>query len=452
MTVIYKFYLPGISCINCVKPVEEKLASSKKYVIKSSVHIPTKIITIEVEGHDVPREDVKEYLKAMMDDVGVESEEISTEVKVKSRLRKVRDFFLSHWFQGSLGLLAGITLLLVLLFAGGLPLAAMIPIAVASTLLTLLLGARSYYNAVIKLVKTRVLTMDTLFAISTITILAVSTAAFFTPMFSFMYPAALLIFGFRHIGLAIEEAMKKKLKLNRTFQHLLPFETHVFNEEGVVEIRPLKVVAVDDVLLINAGEIIPVDGIALTEDAFIYDTIKTGAPLPRRLKKGEFLISGMRLAEGSPSIRLQATATVANSYLARLDKNIEKAHQEKAPIEESATRILQYFIPAVLGFGIVAGLLVGCLVSPPLGIVCLSAIIISACPCILGLVPSLAFAGGMQKGAKHGVQFKSAKTLQAANAIDVVVFDLNGTLTTGVPTVCRMGVVQEDVDEETLLS
>ena len=142
--------------------------------------------------------------------------------------------------------------------------------------------------------------------------------------------------------------MKKKLKLNRTFQHLLPFETHVFNEEGVVEIRPLKVVAVDDVLLINAGEIIPVDGIALTEDAFIYDTIKTGAPLPRRLKKGEFLISGMRLAEGSPSIRLQATATVANSYLARLDKNIEKAHQEKAPIEESATRILQYFIPAVL--------------------------------------------------------------------------------------------------------
>jgi len=453
MSVTYKFRLPGITCVNCVAPIEKSLSSCKRYSIESyRVDLLTKIVVITVGGHDTPRDDVKQYFKTMMNDLAVDSEEINVEVKAQSRLEKVRSFFLSHWFQGALGALLGAALLILSLVTGGLPLAAMIAIGAISTVLTFLLGAQSFYHAGRKLIKARLLTMDTLFSISTLTVLVVSLAAFFIPWLPMMFSAGLLIFGFRHIGLAIAESVKRKMKLDKTFQQLLPFETRVLNEEGHVETRAVGVIAIDDVLVIHAGETIPVDGICLSEEGLIYDTIKTGAPLPRLLNKGELLISGMRLAEGSPPIHLKASTTAADSYLARLDKNIEKAHCEKAPIEEAAKRILQYFIPAAIGFAILFGVLIGVFFSAAIALPFVAGWLVSLCPCTLGLVVPLAVKAGVQKGAENGVQFKSAKALQAANTIDVVVFDLNGTLTTGVPTVCRKGVCQLEMDEQILLA
>ena len=454
MSATYKFLLPGISCVNCVKPIEYRLSLCKRYNIESyHVDIVNKTIVITVGGHDSQREDVREYLKAEITDVGVECEDILEEDQSRTVWQNIADFFLSHWFQGALGTVAGIALLTLMLVTGGLPLAAMIAIGGLSTLITLLIGARSFYHAAVKLVKGGVLTMDTLFTISSLTVIVVSVTAFFIPWLPMMFEVGLLIFGFRHIGLAIEESIKQKMELDKTFQHLLPFEVRIKRADNTYEERALGVIAVHDILLINPGEIIPVDGVALDEDCLVYDTIKTGDPMPRRLIKGEQLISGMRLAQNSAPLHLHATANVENSYLARLDKSIEKAHMEKkAPIEEVAARILQYFIPTVLGIALLSGILIGIFFTPTLALLCAISVLVSACPCTLGLVVALAVIIGMQKAAEHGVQFKNAKALQDADSIDAVVFDLNGTLTTGVPVVCRTRITQPDMDEASLLA
>jgi Cu2+-exporting ATPase len=501
----YCFNLPGITCINCVSGVELALSNYTKHTIESYwVEEVSKKIFITVKDSDVLKQSVIADLQELMSDVGIESnldvdsgigvaesscantendldvskpvgiadsqeltseesdfdeesesEKASPSEKPDTLTSKLRRFVLSHWFLGALGLIVGLAVLILTMAVPGLPLAAMITLGVVSLVLTLILGAQSYYQAILKLVKTRTLTMDALFTISTLTVVAVSIAAFFVPWLPMMFEAGLLIFGFRHLGLAIEDSIKQNMDLDKKFQHMLPRKVRVLrdhvNEHGY-KLVSLQTILVDDVLWIQAGDIIPVDGVCLSDEGFGYDDIKTGSTQGRFFRQGEHLISGMRLHEKSSPIQLKVRSTAANSYLARLDQNIMQANREKAPIQEVATRILQYFIPAVLGIAIISGVIIGLFFPPALAIQCAIAVLVSACPCTLGLVVPLAVKIGMHKGAENGVQFKSAKALQSADAIDVVVFDLNGTLTEGTPAVSGFHAIQEGMDESSLLA
>lgn len=449
----YYFNLPGITCINCVTGIDIALREPQAHKIESfSVDVCSKTIAIVVEDSLVPKSRVISDLQAIMDDVGVDSEHIveldgeqSAPVpRALGRWGKLRRFFLSHAFQGALGLVLGLALLVLSMAVPGLPLGVMIALGVISVILTLILGAQSYYQAMLKLIKARTLTMDALFAISTLTVIAVSIAAFFVPWMPMMLEAGLLIFGFRHIGLAVEESVKRKMTLDKKFQHLLPRTVRVCLPDDEEDLRALHLVVPDDVLRIAPGELIPVDGECLTDAACLYDTIKTGSTQARSTRAGERLISGMRLHENSSPVYLKASTSAAFSHLARLDQGIVLANREKAPIQEATTRILQYFIPAVIALAIISGIVIGLFFPPALAIQCAVAVLVSACPCTLGLVVPLAVKIGMQKAAEHGVQFKSAKELQSADSIDVVVFDLNGTLTEGMPVVSGFYPVRAD--------
>ena len=160
----------------------------------------------------------------------------------------------------------------------------------------------------------------------------------------------------------------------------------------------------------------------------------------------------MYLSEDSRPLKLQVTAPVSSSYLARLDKTLEESQYEKAPIEEVASRILQFFIPTVIALAIVSGIIIGLFFSPALALQCAISVLVSACPCTLGLVVPLAVKIGLQKAAAHGVEFKSAKKIQDAAAIDAIVFDLHGTLTVGEPAVSRVVCLSSEVDEQMMLA
>jgi|GEM_PF-1068407 len=375
----------------------------------------------------------------------------ATPIQAVGKWAKVRRIIQSHWFQGALGLVMGLVFMAVSMAVPGLPLAVMIAMGVASFVFTLILGARSYYNAFMKLVKTRTLTMDTLFAISTLTVIAVSIAAFFVPWLPMMLEAGLLIFGFRHIGQAIEESVKQKMTLDKRFQDELPRRVRFCLSPKQGEMRSLSSIMPGDILRIEPGELIPLDGECLSEWAEIYDVNHNGSTEPQEIQAGKHLNSGMRLCEHSPPILLRVTASVAHSHLARLDQCIEMANSKKAPIQESTSRILQYFIPGVIALAVIAGIVIGVFFPPALAIQCAVTVLVSACPCTLGLVVPLAVKIGMQKAAEHGVQFKNAKKLQAAGAIDAVVFDLNGTLNEGAPRVSDF-IVVADADETDLLT
>lgn len=340
-------------------------------------------------------------------------------------------FISSHWVLGSLGCISGIALLITMLAAGGLPLAAMIPLAIGSTLLTIGLGVKSYYEAWNKLIYAHSLTMDSLFAISTIAVLVVSIASFFVPWLPMMFDVGLLIYGFRHIGIAIEDSIKEKLQTAK-FKDRAPKIVTLLLQGNLIR-TPLYQIRSGDAIMINPGEIIAVDGVCL-EESFIYDTIISGAILPRLFRPGDKVLAGMRLAENAHSITIKVNKTFKESYLARLDAGIEDSLTKKTPLEMQTQQIIAYFIPTVLVLAATSGVIIGLFFPPALAIQCALSVLVSACPCTLGLIIPLAVKTGIHKAAEHGVQFKKAK-IQDPEHIDTVVFDLNGTLTMGIPTV-----------------
>jgi P-type Cu2+ transporter len=124
----------------------------------------------------------------------------------------------------------------------------------------------------------------------------------------------------------------------------------------------------------------------------------------------------------------------ADSYLSFLDKRTKTAELQKSTIENYAAKWLKYFVPTVFALATIAFIAISFFISPVSAINSAISILVSACPCTLGLITPLAMKTGIAKGADYGVSYKSGKSIEAASNIDTVIFDLNGTLTTGVPT------------------
>lgn len=448
------FFIDGMTCISCSGTIESHLKNKFKNRLKLfDVDLTTpdpKKTTIILNDSEEQHLEIWNELKNSIEEIGFNCREYQFQLENKANLEKEKQinwtkflialskkFFTSHWFLGGLGCIAGIAVLIACLSASTLSMPVMIPIALISTVLTLALGANSYKDAWSKLTKTNTLTMDSLFALSTISILVVSIASLFVPWLPMMFEAGLLIYGFRHIGIAIENTIKNKIS-SAKFQDRAPKILKKCTANGIEE-QDLDLIKVDDIVLVQPGEIIPLDGICENEST-VFTTIITGATLPRHFLPKDKVLAGMRMAENANPLKIRVTKDQKNSYLARLDAAIEASALEKAPIEIKTGQLLVYFIPTVIALAIASGIIIGLFFPAAIAIQCAVSVLISACPCTLGLITPLAVKTGMHKAAENGVQFKSAKALQQAEQINTVIFDLNGTLTTGVPVVKQLYV------------
>lgn len=426
MFTIYSFFVPDIPCINCVQPVKEALRLCTELEVDDITFDPTtKEMSIRVpetlSDHHL-RQYITETLKRYHH-IPVFSDSLS--LQAETRL---------HWIRGILGTAFGVVLLMMSLFIGPLSLGLMIPISLISIALTLWLGASSYQRS-FKEWSTLKLSMDSLFAVSTVVVLAVSLVSFFVPWLPMMLDTGLLIFGFRHLGLAIEGKLTRAMQLDVRFVDRLPKLVKVLIGEQFEE-QPLRSIQPGAILEIQPGDIIPLDGECLNDNHLIYDDIVTGAYLPRQIQKNERLLSGMRLAQGTEVLKLKVTQSFETSHLRSRDRRIAKAKfEKKADFEIFASKVLHYFIPIVFLLSVIATGVLAYFFSWAIAIRCGIGILVSACPCTLGLVVPLAMKIGMRKAADNGVQFHSAEQLQRAGEVDCVVLDLNGTLTQGVPVV-----------------
>jgi Cu2+-exporting ATPase len=322
---------------------------------------------------------------------------------------------------------------------------AMATMLCVSVPLTLFLGQDSYRVAY-KKIRTGTLTMDTLFVMSTTTIMLVSVASLMMPLCPMMIDAALLIFGFRHLGRTIDEALRQVGASRGRFQDLAPKKvTKIVDNQRILV--PLHTIVPGDYLHLNENSILPVDGVVEHGSGFILDRRITGSSKPRPIVWAEQLHAGIRITKVTESLTFRATAAMEKSHLMTLDGKITRAKLArswaKGPLELETNRILQYFIPIVLAVALGSGLVVGYFFSWALALSCLATVLVSACPCTFGLIIPLCMKIGMQKAAARGVVFQSSAKLEASNDIQCVVFDLNGTLTEGKPGVRRYEVLPE---------
>ncbi|KTD82192.1 heavy metal translocating P-type ATPase [Legionella waltersii] len=345
----------------------------------------------------------------------------------------------NHWIKAALGVLWGVALIVLSIASFNLPLIAYIVITGLTALMTFYLGSTVYKSAW-EALKEKTWDTSTLYAISTLTIVGVSILSLFVPGLPMMFEAAPLVLGFWHLGEGIEHTLigkiNKKLDVRDCVPPLAMRKGNPNKEVSVKKLIP------DDIIIIKTGDVIPVDGV-LTQQGQLYTTRIDGSPELKVFKPGDAVKSGMRLADHLPSLEMRVTKTYEHSYLSVIAKNINKAHDEKAPIEEFADRVLKYFIPGLLAVALISGIVIASVFSPALAIQCVISVLVSACPCALSLITPMAVKIGMKKAAEHGIQFNNGKALQAAADIDTVVFDLNGTLTKGTISVQKVQIANK---------
>ncbi|OYV56653.1 MAG: hypothetical protein B7X00_00120, partial [Legionella sp. 21-45-4] len=443
MAITYSYDVPDVMCGNCSGTIERALKAAACFQgISLGVDPVEKKLIITLEDESLGYRELRSVINDIIEPVGF----VCHERKVANTARPVKRI-ISHQTQGLIGVGLGMLFWVLALCWVPLPFGLMVLVALSSIVWTLGLGFDSYRLAFKKISK-GALTMDSLFAISTLTILIVSSAALFFPGLPMMFEAALLIFGFRHIGLAIDGALRHLGGKVPHFQDTVAPYVHLWSPLGVKRVT-LAALKPGDIIQVFTGDKLPVDCELESGEGDIEDCIVTGSMKPHPVVTGERYYAGTNISHTSSWLRFRVIASVEQSHLVRMDTKITRAKLERSNIETTTNRILQYFIPAVVIAACVASLGVGLLISIPMAVQCFVSILVSACPCTLGLITPLAVKIGMKKAADHGIVFNSAKKLEAANDIQCVVFDLNATLTEGTPRVTRFKALPEsDLTDE----
>jgi heavy metal translocating P-type ATPase len=220
-----------------------------------------------------------------------------------------------------------------------------------------------------------------------------------------------------------------------------PRMVHRREEDGALTDVPVEEVGVGAHLLVKPGEVVPTDGLLLSDRAILDTSALTGEARPEEIDGGHLVQSGVVNSAGP--IELRATATAAESTYAGIVRLVEQAATERAPFVRLADRYAAWFLPVTVVLAGAAWLWSG---DPVRAL----AVLVVATPCPLILAAPAAIVGGLSNAARSGIIIKGGNALEALAGGEVVLLDKTGTVTAGRPSVARVHVV-EGVDPRELL-
>jgi heavy metal translocating P-type ATPase len=230
-------------------------------------------------------------------------------------------------------------------------------------------------------------------------------------------------------GNALEESANRRARRELTaLVERAPRSALVRRGEELVEM-PVGEVIADELVLIRAGEVIPVDGMVVSEEAIVDESALTGEPLPVTVHRGGSVRSGTA-ATGS-SFEVRALRPAAESAYAALVRLVEKTEEERAPFVRIADRYALFFLPATMVVAAVAWAVSGDAVRA-------LAVFVVATPCPLILAAPIALMCGVSRAAKAGVVVKGAGTIEQLGEARSVLLDKTGTITLGHPQLDRV--------------
>ncbi len=206
--------------------------------------------------------------------------------------------------------------------------------------------------------------------------------------------------------------------------------------DGVEQRVPIGDVAVGMEFVVRPGEAIATDGIVTAGSAAVDVSMLTGEPVPVDVGPGDAVVGATVNTSGLLTVR--ASRVGADTQLAQMARLVEEAQAGKAPVQRLADQVSAVFVPAVIGLSLLT--LLGWLVAgaePAMAFSAAVSVLIIACPCALGLATPTALLVGTGRGAQLGILIRGPEVLESTRAVDTVVLDKTGTLTTG-----RMHVVQ----------
>jgi len=313
-------------------------------------------------------------------------------------------------------------------------------------------GRRTYVSA-FKSVTHGSANMDTLIAMGTGVSWLTGIATHFAPVASYAGVSA-MIMAFHLTGRYVEETAKGRA--SQAIRKLLELgaKTATLLVDGREVEVPIAQVQVGDTMVIRPGEKVPTDGVVISGESAVDESMATGESMPVNKQPGDEVIGATVNQAGLLHVR--ATRIGKDTFLAQVIRLVEEAQGTKVPIQEFADRVTAVFVPIVIGIAaltLVAWLLfpgtmqalvqVGAFlpwVNPDLSALTLAivstvAVLVIACPCALGLATPTALMVGSGMGAENGVLIRQGAAIQVMKDVDIIIFDKTGTLTKGKPEV-----------------
>ena len=306
------------------------------------------------------------------------------------------------------------------------------------------LGSRFFINAW-KQAKHRTANMDTLVALST-------GVAYVFSVFNTLFPeywhqkglhghvyfeAAAVVIAFILLGKWLEENAKSNTSTAiKKLMALQPNEVTLWLDNEQQKVIPIAQVKVGDKLLVKPGERIAVDGVVISGDSYVDESMLSGEPIPVLKMTNEKVWAGTLNQKGS--LVFKAVQIGSETLLAHIVKTVQEAQGSKAPVQKKVDFIASIFVPVVMAIAVLAFVLWWTLGGEngfTQGILALVTVLVIACPCALGLATPTAIMVGVGKGAENGILIKDALSLELAQKIDTIVLDKTGTITEGKPKV-----------------
>ena len=276
------------------------------------------------------------------------------------------------------------------------------------------------------------------------------SAAVMNYMMEFYFESAAMILTLITVGKMLEARSKgKTTDALKGLMKLAP-KTAVVVRDGQETTVPIEQVRKGEIFVVRPGENIPVDGVILEGNSAVNESALTGESIPVDKNPGDAVSAAT--VNQSGFIRCEATRVGEDTTLSQIIKMVSDAAATKAPIAKIADRVSGVFVPAVISIAIVTTI-IWLLVGRPFGFALargISVLVIS-CPCALGLATPVAIMVGNGMGAKNGILFKTAVSLEEAGKIQIVALDKTGTITKGEPQVTDL-VPAEGISEKELLT
>ena len=261
-----------------------------------------------------------------------------------------------------------------------------------------------------------------------------NTDAVMSYMHEFYFESAAMILALITLGKMLEARSKgKTTDALKGLMKLAP-KTATLDREGTEITVPIEQVAKGDVFVVRPGENIPVDGIVVDGNSAVDESTLTGESIPVDKTVGSAVSAGTLNQSGF--IRCEATRVGEDTTLSQIIQMVSDAAATKAPIAKVADKVSGVFVPAVIAIAVItviAWLVVGKTVGFALarGI----SVLVISCPCALGLATPVAIMVGNGMGAKNGILFKTAVSLEKTGKTHIVALDKTGTITQGEPRV-----------------
>ena len=438
-----RLQVDGMTCASCVGRVERVLIAEPG-VLSANVNLATQIATVTLVDGVV----TAAKLAKVVTDAGYATSVPDSDAEREDR-KAVEESALAR-----ATLVAGLLTLPVFLlemFSHFIPGVHMLIAQFISTqtswllqfvLITLVMAGpgRRFYQKGLPALARMAPDMNSLVAIGTLAAWGYSTLALFVPS---VFPAGTRAVYFEAAGVIVTLILlgrwleaRAKGRTGAAIQRLVGLQpaTALVDRDGAVMEVPLVDVLTGDTVHLRPGARVAVDGVVLSGQTFIDESMISGEPVPVSKTADDTVIGGTVNATGALTYR--ATAVGADTVLSQIIRMVEDAQGTKLPIQSLVDRITSVFVPIVMGLTVVTvltWLVFG--PDPALGLALVSgvSVLIIACPCAMGLATPTSIMVGTGRAAEMGVLFRKGDALQGLQETKVIALDKTGTLTAGAP-------------------